>query len=108
MNYARKHDSFRSPLPVCGRTIPMTSPLRRKRRTIRRSFRARSEEARGARREARGVERDCGLPAAAGKLLADCGLGRVLIAVAFVAVTSSFASASELKWRSGRSETAEA
>src|SRR6476659_4866020 len=97
MNFARKHDSSRLRPPVCGRTIPMTSPLRKKRPTTRPRFRRMS-------REERGPNDNFGLPAAAVKLLANCGLGRALVAVAVFAATASFAFASELKWRSGRSD----
>src|SRR4051812_14901838 len=97
MNFARKHDSSRSPQPVCGRTIPMTSPLRRKRPTTRPSFRRMSEDGRRP-------ELDCGLR------IADCGLRCAFVAaICMLAVTlsTSFTAASDLVWRSGRRESTE-
>src|SRR4051812_21974457 len=55
MNYARKHDSSKSPRPVCGRTIPMTSQLRKKRPTTRPSFRPRNDVG-GSRVDGRGPD----------------------------------------------------
>src|SRR4051794_41041908 len=97
MNFARKHDSSRSPQPVCGRTIPMTSPLRRKRPTTRPSFRRMSEDGRRP-------ELDCGLR------IADCGLRCAFVAaicMLVVTLSTSFTAASDLVWRSGRGENAE-
>src|SRR4051812_20036387 len=89
MNYARKHDSSKSPRPVCERTIPMISLLRRKRRTTQPSLLRRSESWELG---ARSWEPDCRLRLSA----------LALLAVAVCVLNAN--AASELKWRSERAD----
>src|SRR5712671_651388 len=89
MNYARKHDSSKSPRPVCGRAIPMTSLLRRNRLTTRPNLRRTSSS-----RELRVKSQE---PEGRMRL-------RALALLAVAVWVSSANAASELKWRSERAE----
>src|SRR4029077_2673342 len=105
-------DSFKSPRPVCGRIIPMTSPSGKKNRTTRPDSAATSSR----RGQGSGVGGQ-GRPAAAidaGDISAICKLrfaisdlkvGAWLMAAAMSVTAVSTASASDLQWRHAKQGT---